>query len=221
MSPDKIIYAIPGLGATADLYAHTQVKGYVVKVLKWPEPRSAWTMKEYAAAFMPQLPVKSSAPVNLMGVSFGGMLCAELASMIPVNKVVLLSSCQNEQELPWTIKLFRYLPLHRVIPDYLICRIGYLTRPFLGFPVSYASHFRLMLRQMPKGYFYHCMNYIVNWKRRIQLPELVRIHGLNDKILWRSNISNVNFDIPDGEHVMVFTRYNEVNQCLEQIFNGY
>lgn len=220
VASDKIIYAIPGLGSTGELYAHTRVKGYTLRVLEWPKPLAGWTMKEYAAAFIPQLPVSPSDPVNLIGVSFGGMVCAELASIVPVNKVVLLSSCQNELELPWTIKLFRYLPLHRITPDYIICRVGYLTRHMLGFPGSYAPHFRKMLRQMPKGYFYHCVNYIINWRRTEYRPEFIRIHGGRDKVLWRSSISKVDFEVAEGEHVMVFTRYTEVNKCLERIFNG-
>src|SRR3954467_12850458 len=97
------IYAIPGLGNTKELYRNIFVPGYALKVLEWPEPGNATDLQTYAMAFLPQIDQREQ--VNLLGVSFGGMLCAELAEKLDTHKVFLVSSSKNRNEFPFSLKL--------------------------------------------------------------------------------------------------------------------
>lgn len=215
---NKIIYVIPGLGCTHHLFQYTKIKGYELKILEWPLPQRHYTLAQYAQQFLSQ--IDTSVPVQLMGVSFGGMICAELALLIPTQKVILVSSCQNRSELPFPIKLLKYLPLHLASPEWLIRKLAFSTRWILGFKREFGPHFQKMILKMPKNYFRYSIYYIANWNQTKQNDKLIRIHGTNDKLLWYHKIPNVTFTIEKGSHAMVFYQAEQVNECLEKVLNA-
>lgn len=217
MLAKKIIYAIPGLGCTADLFTFIKVEGYVIKVLDWPSVTTSHSMKDYAKAFLAQLDLDK--PIYLMGVSLGGMLCAELSELVSTQKVVLISSCQQRHELPWVIRLWKYLPLYKLLPNSIILHLGLVFRVRLGFSKADAPVLKAMFKSMPISYFRKTVGFIINWERTTLPTKVIRIHGLNDKILWVNCLTNVTFEIPKGGHAIVYTDFEKVNGCLEKIFN--
>ncbi len=217
INKNKIIYVIPGLGCTHHLFQYTKISGYELKTLEWPLPQQHYTLAQYAKEFLKQ--IDTNTPVNLMGVSFGGMICAELALLIPTQKIILVSSCQNRNELPFPIKLLKYFPLHLACPEWLIRKLAFNTRWILGFMREFVPHFQEMILKMPKNYFKYAIHYIVNWNQMNRNEKLIHIHGTNDKLLWYSKISNVTFTIEEGSHAMVLYQAEQVNACLEKILN--
>lgn len=213
----KIIYAIPGLGTTKELYRNIRVPDYTLKVLDWPLPERKNSLKDYASKFLDQ--IDQSSPVNLLGVSFGGMLCTELSEIIPARKVVLISSCRNHQQFPNRVKLFRWLPVHRIVPDQLVRVLAKTKRKFLGFEKSFEPVFHEMIDAMPANYFSCCINYIVCWERKTNTAVAVQIHGTSDKLLPHKKIPSC-YSIKDGSHSMVLNRADEINNLLNLEFNG-
>jgi pimeloyl-ACP methyl ester carboxylesterase len=214
----KRIYIIPGLGCTEHLFQFTRISGYELIVLKWPSPERTDTLQTYAEKFLNQ--ITTDEPVNLIGVSFGGMICAELADKLTTNKVVLISSCQNRLELPWPVRLLKFLPLHLALRESWLRYMAFNTRWILGFMREFVPHFMEMIQQMPPQYFRYTIHYIANWKRKAYNEKIIRIHGTNDKLLWFGNISNVTFTVEEGSHAMVLYQAEAVNACLENVFNG-
>jgi pimeloyl-ACP methyl ester carboxylesterase len=212
------IYVIPGLGCTEHLFHYTKVSGYELKILQWPPPEHQDTLATYAEKFIEQ--IDTSQTVNLMGVSFGGMICAELSQKIKTNKVVLISSCQTRKEIPWPIRFLKYAPLHLAIPERWMRYFAFNARWILGFMRDFVPHFMTMIRQMPPNYFRYTIHYIVTWSKETKNSKIIRIHGTNDKLLWYQNVSNVTFTVKNGSHAMVLYQANEVNMCLEKIFDG-
>ncbi len=217
MSAKKIIYAIPGLGCTAHLFSHIKVEGYEIKVLDWPVVNTSYSMKDYAKTFLAQLDLDE--PIHLMGVSLGGMLCVELSELILTQKVVLISSCQHRNELPWVIRLLKYLPFYKLLSHSVLLHLGLLFRERLGFSKTDVPILKAMFKSMPIGYFRKTIGFIINWERIALQTNVTRIHGLNDKILWVNCLTNVTFEIPKGGHAIVYTDFEKVNGCLEKIFN--
>ena len=71
------------------------------------KPSGEYSMAEYAddaAALLDYLEIDQ---IAVMGVSFGGMLCAELSTIISPKKIFLISSSKYRAELPWFIKFFK------------------------------------------------------------------------------------------------------------------
>jgi pimeloyl-ACP methyl ester carboxylesterase len=210
-----VIYAIPGFGCTEPLFEFISVPGHSITVLKWPVPRKEYTLRDYARAFLPQ--IDTSAPFYLMGVSFGGMLCAELAEMLEAQKTILISSARNRTELPAPVRVMKYLPVHRLLSEKLLIGLAMRSRFIIGFPKKLMPVFREMLRQMPAGYFKYCTSYISEWERRENTKTLVCIHGNSDRLLWIGNIKKVDFTVPRGTHAMVVMRAAEINEILAKI----
>jgi pimeloyl-ACP methyl ester carboxylesterase len=212
----EIIYAIPGLGTTKELYRGIFIPNYEVKVLNWPDPKTNYTLKEYATKFIEQ--IDTSDPVNLMGVSFGGMLCSEIAELIEVKKVILISSCKDISEFPFLLKVLKILPVHKLVPDKFVRFLAGTKRRFLGFERSFDKIFFDMIQQMPPGYFYCCINYIVQWDKNVSKSSFIRIHGTADKLLpCRNEEFNL---VKGGTHAMVLTKANEINAILNIELNG-
>ncbi len=213
----KVVYAIPGLGTTKELYRNIRIDGHELKVLSWPPPQQEYDLPAYAAQFISQ--INTHEPVNLLGVSFGGMLCAELAEQITVNKTVLISSCRNACEFPISLKLLRIFPVHRLFPDRLIRLIAKTKRRFLGFEKSFEPVFFQMIDQMPLQYFSHCIHYIITWQRKSNAASIVQVHGTYDRLLSSKKIGNF-YSVKNGTHSMVLARANEINAILNQEFNA-
>ena len=163
--------------------------------------------------------IDRSAPVTLLGVSFGGMLCAELAEKIPVNKVFLVSSSINSKEFPFSLRLLKRIPIYQLVPDAMIRLLARNKRRFLGFEKSFEPVFFGMIDQMPKNYFKHCIHYIINWKRTGNTASIIRIHGTADRLLHYRRAEHMH-TIKGGSHSMVLNRAGEINHILNQELNG-
>lgn len=213
----KIIYAIPGLGTTKELFNSISVPGYQIKVLDWPTPQPAWNLKDYAREFLKQ--IDSSGPINLLGVSFGGMLCCELADLVTVEKLVLVSSCKNRRELPGILRLLRFFPAHLLFSDRHYRSLAARSRWVIGFEKSYMPEYMKMVHAMPHNYFIRCFHMIVSWNRISNSQNIVHLHGNADRLLLYKNIKNCE-TIKKGTHAMIVYQAKEINDFLNRAFNG-
>ncbi len=213
----EIIYAIPGLGTTKELYSGISIPNYEIKVLDWPEPKTEYTLKEYATKFIEQ--IDTTGPVNLMGVSFGGMLCSEIAEQVETKKVILISSCKDISEFPFLLKALKTFPIHKLFSDKLFRYLARSKRRILGFKKPSDKLFFEMINKMPENYFPICINYIVNWDKKLSKTKFIRIHGNADWLLPCSNIKDFNA-VDKGSHIMILNQPNEINIILNKELNG-
>lgn len=213
----KVIYTIPGLGTTKDLFKHISVPNYQLKVLDWPQPQLGWTLKQYAKAFIDQ--IDTSEPVNLCGVSFGGMLCCEIADLIKTEKIILISSCKNRNELPPTIKLLKTLPVQKIMSDKLYRSFAEKLSWAVGFQKDYLPEFLAMMNSMPPDYFKYCIDMIVNWDKTTNAQTIHHMHGNADTLLPHSYIKNYE-SIAKGNHAMIVYKAAEINASLNKLLNG-
>jgi len=212
----EIIYAIPGLGTTKELYRGISIPNYEVKVLDWPEPKPNYTLKEYATKFIEQ--INTNAPVTLMGVSFGGMLCSELAEQIQTKKVILISSCKDVSEFPFLLRTLKVFPFHKLVSDKLVRFLAGTKRRFLGFERSFDKIFFEMIQQRPDKYFACAISYIISWDKKESKTNFIRIHGTSDKLLPNCN-QQFNL-VKGGSHAMVLNKATEINVILNKELNG-
>lgn len=199
------------------MFKNISVPGYELKVLEWPAPEEGGSLKDYARKFLDQ--IDQSKPVDLLGVSFGGMLCVEISEMILVNKVFLVSSLKNISEFPLLLKTIKHFPIYKTLPDHLICSLAKTKRKFIGFEKSFEPIFLDMLKRMPKNYFSRCIDYILHWDRKTNNSKLIHIHGTSDKLLTCKTIKDY-YPIKNGSHVMVLTHAVEINAILNKELNG-
>lgn len=207
-----IIYAIPGLGTTKELYINTQFKNHQIVVLDWPQQSENDSMQSYAKKFIPQ--INTNEPFALLGVSFGGMLCLELSKIISPQATFLISTSKTRLELPWFIRLMKYIPLHKIINEKYHRKMAYHGRWFIGFGNAYIPEFLGMVDSMQQNYFRHCIHIICTWNNILLPDNCYHIHGTNDRLLSHKNIKATTL-IKDGSHAMVVFRADEINALIE------
>jgi pimeloyl-ACP methyl ester carboxylesterase len=213
----KTIYAIPGLGTDERLFEKINVEGYELTVLKWPKPDKGLTLAEYAKRFLQQLNLDE--PINLLGMSFGGMLCSELYDIIQTEKVVLISSCKTAKQMPKLLKALKYFPLHFILTNKIYCKGAVSFRRIRGAKSYYNDLLSEMEHAMPPKYFKRCLNYIVNWRKKESNKKIIQIHGTKDELM-PIELSNADYIIENGTHTMILNRADEINLILNKIFNG-
>jgi pimeloyl-ACP methyl ester carboxylesterase len=103
---------IPGLGADARLFEPQRPSFPDLEVVPWIEPRRDETLVSYGTRLAEGLP--RGKDVVLGGVSFGGMLAWEIASIVKPAAVILVATCTTPNAIPrhnrWLARLAASAP---------------------------------------------------------------------------------------------------------------
>lgn len=213
----KTIYCISGLGADEKAFAKLHIRGFELKFIHWLMPQENETLEHYAGRMRKE--IKEENPV-LMGLSFGGMVCTEIAKQIPVKKIILISSVKSSKELPTWMKTVAALRLHKIIPLKSTKITEPLQNRFLGVTSdedkAVAANYR---RGVDIVYINWAVNQALNWKNNWQHPYTYHIHGDNDKMFPIGNIK-ASYTIKDGGHFMIMNKADEVSKCINSILEN-
>ncbi len=207
------VYCIPGLGCTDKLFINTQLKNCNIVVLNWPTPNKNDTMQGYAQKFISQ--INQNKPYCLLGVSFGGMLCTELAHIIKPHKTFIVSSAKHKYELPWFLRLLGKIKLHKLLSERYHRKMAYHGKWFIGFGTAYIPEFLGMVNSMTANYFTYCINTIVTWKRASITAKIIHLHGTSDRLLQFKN-TTPNYSIVNGGHAMIVFNASDINNIIEK-----
>ena len=210
----RTIYCISGLAADERAFAGLQIEGYRLTFLPWIIPHPNESIADYAGR-MKQGIVEAN-PI-LMGLSFGGMMCIEIAKLMQVEKLILISSIRTRAELPWWMKAAGAMRLDRVVP----LRSSGLTEPIQNRFIGVTNRQELEMvrayrRNAPQPYVNWAIDQVLRWKNEWQPGNLFQIHGGADRMFPIKNVSPTHV-IPNGGHLMIINKAAEVNAALKQI----
>lgn len=212
----KTIYFISGLGADERVFQYLQLNGVNTKYIHWEIPQKRESLRDYSRRLIPQIDL--SGEVILVGVSFGGMVAQEISKIIPVHKVIILSSIKNIHEFDWQLKLVRALSLYRLVPSRILKWSNLLTgNYYFGTKTKAESDLlKLIIRDTDRLFMKWAIREIMRWNHD-GLPnhDLVHIHGDNDRIFPIKNIVNT-IRIKGGGHFMIVNRADEISAIIEQ-----
>jgi pimeloyl-ACP methyl ester carboxylesterase len=210
----KTVYLLSGLGADERVFQQLELPGVEVLYLRWIMPLENETIEAYAHRMCEQ--VKHENPI-LVGLSFGGMMAVEMAKIIPVSRVFILSSVKNFRELPVWMRTAGKLRLNKILP---IKPFKFL-RPIQNRTLGAAKGVEMELADSYRhtvnlAYLRWSVNVILNWKNDWQPPGLVHLHGSNDRMFPIRRISNAEV-IQGGTHFMVMGKSSEISAKLQQL----
>lgn len=214
LSEMKTIYCISGLGADERAFAKLTIDGFKLNVIPWLMPVHDETIQQYALRM--RAGITEENPI-LMGLSFGGMVCTEIAKQIPVQKVILISSIKSSKELPFWMKTVATLKLHKIVP----LKSTRLTQPIqnrmLGIQSAEEKTLVASLRKaVHLPYTKWAVNEAINWKNNWQHPHTYHIHGDNDHMFPIKNIRASRI-IKKAGHFMIMNRAAEVSRYINSI----
>lgn len=211
----KNIYCISGFGADERVFAKLDFGDNYVHFIQWEIPEKNETISSYAKKL--QQKINHSNPV-LLGLSFGGMMAIEIAKLIPVEMVILISSIRDRYELPFFMKLTAALQLDKIIP----LKPYRILEPIENYNLGVETEAeKQLLREYRKNirqdYTDFAIHEIVNWKNEYSPENLIHIHGDKDHIFPIKYIKRPTHVIRGGGHLLPMNNANEVNKILKKI----
>ena len=213
----KHIYCISGLGADERVFSRLAFTGYEIHFIKWFIPEKNEDISIYAKRLAEQ--ITGDKPI-LIGLSFGGMMCIEIAKLLPIEKIILISSIKSFREIPLWMRLSGKLKLNKIFPMRSFRLIEPLENYNLGIEtIEEKEMVDLYRKNINTRYSDWAINIILNWKNEQVPGNLFHIHGSNDRIFPLRKV-NPHYIVNTGGHLMIMNRYKEVNEYINTILNS-
>jgi len=217
MNKDKLhVYLMPGMAANSSIFENIRLPEdyFDLHLLDWFVPDKNMSLIDYAKKMTES--IEHENPV-LVGVSFGGILVQEMAKIIPVKKVIVVSSVKHSSELPKKMIFAKYTKIHKLLPTGLVNNVELLTKYAFGESVNR----RLLLYEQylsirDKYYIDWSIDQLVNWKQTELPKNIIHIHGEKDAVFPISHIKDC-IAVKNGTHTMIIHRARWFNEHLPTI----
>ena len=213
----KNIYCISGLGADKRVFNKLKFKGYQPIHINWLAPNKNEKLADYAKRLA--VAIEDKEPI-LIGLSFGGIVAVEIAKQIAVEKVILISSIKTTRENPWYFKIFRWLPVHRIIPFKNLLRFVYwlINWVFSLETIEERKLLKTILNDTEANFLKWAINKVIFWNNKTILDHIYHLHGTRDRI-FPINFVEPDITIDKGGHFMIMNRAEEISQIIEHLIN--
>lgn len=214
------VYLMPGMAASPKIFNFIKLpeEDYVIHKLQWIIPETSETLQEYATRISKE--ITEPDPI-LIGVSFGGVLVQEIAKIIHVDKLVLVSSVKSKYELPKRMNFSRKLALYNIAPVSIFKNLPALKRmaPNKWLKKKLSLYEKYLSVNDPK-YLSWALEQMLCWEQEEPPQPLVHIHGDADTVFPHKYIKNC-ITVPNGTHIMIITQYLWFNKKLPDILENY
>ncbi|MBS1745803.1 MAG: alpha/beta hydrolase [Bacteroidetes bacterium] len=214
----QTIYCISGLGADKGAFLNLDLSFANPVFIDWISPEKNETLRQYAKRLQQQY-IKEENPV-IVGLSLGGMVATEIAKRLPDAIVIIVSSAKTKNEIPYYLKTFRYLPLHKTLPEWILRQHTPLREYLLGAKNKDCISYVKYVAQHADGNFYRwAVSAILHWENTTIPSNVVHLHGTNDKLLPYRFVKS-HYTILNGGHLMIIENSIEVSQMIKAIIKN-
>lgn len=210
------VYFIPGLGADKRVFKHIELdKGLEMICLDWIDPLQKESLPAYAMRLAGK--IDTAAPWSLVGLSFGGMLAAEISARLHPGKTILISSVSSPQQLPPYFKAAGLLRLQKMLPVGLFKQASVAKRVFSTETTEDKALLRQIIDDSDPAFIKWALDAILHWKTGGQAPPLIHIHGDSDFLLPARYVKPTHL-VKKAGHLLVMNHAAEVNKILHEVF---
>jgi len=206
----KELFLFSGLGADKRVYEYLDLSAYKVNHVDWIDPLPNESIEQYAGRLAGK--IGKNNPI-LMGVSFGGMIAIEIAKLISVEKIILISSAKSREDIPAPrFQFTRKLQLHRFIPTHFVKNPNRIVFWFFGVEKKWEKDLlRAIMRDTNVAFFRWAIDRIVNWGNETILDNAIHIHGTKDRLI---PFTTADYKIEGGGHLMIINRAEEIDEII-------
>lgn len=210
------VILIPGLGYSCELFQRLHFPHLETRCLNWLEPQAGESLNAYANRFVVHYSFPDE-PVVLIGHSFGGILAQEIASLFPVQQIILLSSIQSRKELPMGFRIIAPMGIHHLFTK----EASFVTLPFWGASHGFDSEetrqlFRNMVSTYSNRYLQWALKTLSMW-RSPNIPSstnITQIHGTLDRTFPVRLIQQPDILVEKAGHIMVYKQAEKLNKLI-------
>jgi len=214
------IYCFPGQGSDFRLFDSIKVDTtlFELSFIEYGTPKDWMNMKDFAYSLINEIDTLN--PYVLLGISLGGMLCAELNEILNPWKTILISSTKNKNELPFRYRFQKTIPLYKLFPKSFLLAGAKIMQPLVEPDRKKNKEtFKEMLNEKNATYMKRTINLIITWERDTNTKKAYQIHGNKDHTLPLRHIQNPDFIVENGSHMMTLTRGTEISHILNHILS--
>ena len=186
--------------------------------LDWLDPLPNENFSDYAKRF--SVLIEPSEDFVLIGLSFGGMLVAELGRIISPKKIIIISSVSCYNELPWYFRLAGKLNLQKIISPSIYKQATLLNRVMGPGDKEMKNIVYDYVRKTDPRFIRWSLNEILHWKQGHRPSGLIHIHGSKDHLL-PCRYTKADYIVQRGGHLMVMNKAAEVNRILGDILSPH
>lgn len=195
------VYQISGLGAGIEIFKEIKLN-HTTKFIPWISPTSNESIEQYAKRMAKD--IDTSEPFILMGVSFGGIMIQEISKFLQPEKLIVISSVLQRNEIPLPMRIAAKLRLTAKIPRAGISKAKPITNYL--FSVKKDEDRALLSRMMDTidlNYLRWSLTQIGNWKGGVKNENIIRLHGKTDLLFPSSKLKNVNHWLKGGHFACI------------------
>ena len=208
------IYLISGLGADKRAFQRLKFEGFDITCLDWIKPVKNESLEDYCVRLVDQ--IKHFRPI-LIGLSFGGVVAIEIAKIIEVEKIILISSVETKNQLPLYLRIVGILGLCKLVPISKLKTSGALSEWFFGVTCEQEKKMlNEILADTNPDFLLWAFAKIPTWQNKRVHPNTFHIHGEEDRIFPIKNIKPV-IPIQGGSHFMILNRAEEISRKVNEI----
>lgn len=212
----KHIYCISGFGADERVFSKLDFGDHPIHFISWLTPLKKESIEQYAKRMGEK--IQHDNPI-LLGLSFGGIMCIEIAKIIKTHKVILISSIKSFREMPLWMRLAGKSKLNKFFP----LKSFRIIEPIENYNLGIENSDELKLvreyrRNISQQYTNWAIHQILHWKNEWQPGALIHIHGDKDHIFPIKNIK-ADYIIAGGGHFMIMNRAEKVNGIIKDLLS--
>lgn len=210
----KSVYFISGLGADKRIFSDLDLSYCKPQFVEWITPKIKEPLQQYARRLRQTIPEKN--PL-IIGMSFGGMLAAEMARSDLGVRSIIISSNKSSKEFPAYLRIGKYLPLYKWLPFSFLKKSHRLYSKFFGVKGKEQKKlFRQILDDADPQFITWAIWSILRWESEETSANIIHIHGTSD-ILLPLRFVKPDYVIKKGTHVMTMNQHEEVSALLKNL----
>ncbi|HVX27560.1 MAG TPA: alpha/beta hydrolase [Parafilimonas sp.] len=211
----KTIYCIPGLGADEKCFQYLDLSFAETVFINWIQPFANETLHHYAMRIKQHF-IHEKDPV-IFGLSLGGMIAVEIAKAMPSAKVVIISSAKTKNEIPFYWKMFQYIPVYKILPEWSVKHRSRIRNYFLGTKKRRTKKYINDVALHADIKFYRwAIGAILTWQNETLTSNITHIHGTDDKLLPFRFIK-ADVAVNNGGHLMIIDNAEEISKLVKSI----
>lgn len=218
MPNKKQLFLMPGLAASSKIFDYIKLpkEKFELHFLEWLIPES---FDESLEHYTKRLVEKITEPNPvLIGVSFGGILVQEMSKYIPTEKIIIISSIKDKNEIPKRLKFLQKLKLYKFFPSKKIAHtVDFSKYNFTKSIQKKTALYNKFFNVRDEQYLDWAIFHVLNWKPDQPCKNLVHIHGTDDSIFPIKHIKNC-IKIEGGTHAMIINKGRKISTILQEIF---
>ncbi|MFQ3574946.1 MAG: alpha/beta hydrolase [Cytophagales bacterium] len=209
-----MVYLISGLGADARMFTKLNLGSeHEFKHIVWIKESSGESLKDYCKRLINQIDLTQK--IDIIGMSFGGIVAQEISRLIPVRKLIIISSVKSPDEFGFALSLIRKSAVYRIVPKWFLKWSNLLTGDYyFGTKTKEESKLlKAIIRDTESDFLKWSIKQVMTWKGGLISTPIVHIHGDADRIFTKEKIKNCHW-IKGGGHLMIHNRGEEVSELV-------